>query len=555
MGQEISRAKRSFKVLTNILLAASVVASTAGAARAQGGETAEGVFHDHISGQIVRSRCINCHVAGGQSGHTRLVFVRESDTPDHEALNLKVFADFLESTEHDHEHGHERILTKIQGAGHGGYIQVPVGSDDFDNMDRFLALLDGQPQGFVARLLEGLGEGETSLLFGITTPEDGDTVAGKALAVSAAGAPTPAVHFAYRPTGASTDAFAYLGAAVNGASARFVWDTSAMTDGDYELAALFTEDESDSITYDAIEVTLDNVDPAEGLDIVEDRGHKTQALRMDAAYKVITADGVEVTLPAGALDDDDRITITAVGPPDPATAPGDAVGVGVDIALSSGQDTFGEAVTLGLPYLEGKPDGLLDHTDPPIPETGLSMWFFDSQADAWVLVPESMALPDTDIVVADVLRTGRFGIFYAPLLRVEQDGTAITSLDFGAEATTLSFTVVNRNPDKPLTWMIDPSYPSWLSVAEEEDMVTVSVDRTGLEPGDYAGTLHVRSNGGSREISVSMRVLGAPGGGGCAMLPPLPGAPLDLTLIVLMGLATVYLAIGRWRPRYQTVMG
>ena len=552
MGQEIPRAKRSFKGLTNSLLAAAVVASTAGAARAQGGETAEGVFHDHISGQIVQSRCINCHFEGGQSGHTRLVFVRESDTPDHEALNLKVFADFLEST----EDGHERILTKIQGAGHGGGIQVPVGSEEFDNMDRSLALLEGHSQGFVARLLEGLGEGETSMLFGITTPEDGDTVSGEALAVSAVGAPTPAVHFAYRPIGASTDAFAYLGAAVNGASARFVWNTSAMTDGDYELVTLFTEDEGDSITYDAIEVTLDNVDPAEGLDIVEDRGHKTQALRMDAMTKVITADGVEVEFPAGALDDDARITITVTEPPDPATAPGDAVGVGVDIALSSGQDTFREAVTVGLPYPEGRPDGLVDHTS--IPETDLSMWYFDAEADAWMLIPESMVLPDADMVVADVAQTGEFGIFYTPLLRVEQDGTAITNLDFGVEATTLNFTVVNRNPEKPLTWTIDPSYPSWLSVAEAGDTVTVSVDRTGLEPGDYTGALHVRSNGGDWKVSVLMRLPATPGddgGGGCAAVPMLPGGPLDPTLMGLLGLAAAYLMLGRRRLRHQAAMG
>ena len=407
MGQGMFGANRLTKSLAIALVVAVAVASAVGAVRAQEGERAEQVFH-HISGPIVQSRCIYCHVEDGQSGHTRLVLARESDTPDHEALNLQTFEYFLDEV----EGGHERILTKIQGAGHGGGPQVPVGSDDFDNMDRFLALLDGQPQGFVARLLEELGEGETSLLFGITTPEDGDTVAGEALAVSAAGAPTPAVHFAYRSTGASTDAFAYLGAAANGASARFVWNTSAMTDGDYELAALFTEDEGDSVTYDAIEVSVDNVAPAAPPDIVEDRGHKIQALRMDAAYEVITADGVVVMLPAGALARDDRLTITVTEPPDPATAPGDAIGIGIDIALASRRDTFREAVTVGLPYPEGRPDGIVDHTS--IPETDLSMWYFDAEADAWMLIPESMVLPDADMVVADVAQTGEFRIFYAP---------------------------------------------------------------------------------------------------------------------------------------------
>jgi hypothetical protein len=406
MGQGMFGANRLTKSLAIALVVAVAVASAVGAVRAQEGERAEQVFH-HISGPIVQSRCIYCHVEDGQSGHTRLVFVR-AEAADHEALNLQTFADFLDMV----EGGHERILIKIQGAGHGGGPQVPVGSDDFDNMDHFLALLEGQPQGFVARLLEELGEGEISMLFGITTPEDGDTVAGNAVAVSATGAPTEAVHFAYRPAGDPEAEFTYLGAAANGAAARLVWDTLDVMDSDYEVAALFTEDEGASVIYDAIEVTVDNVDPAETPDIVENRDSKTQALRADVAHEVITADGVVVMLPAGALARDDRLTITVTEPPDPATAPGDAVGVGVHIALASGRNTFGEAVTVGLPYPEGRPDGIVDHTS--IPETDLSMWYFDAEADAWMLIPESMVLPDADMVVADVAQTGEFRIFYAP---------------------------------------------------------------------------------------------------------------------------------------------
>ena len=49
-------------------------------------ETAEQVFREHISGPIVQGKCIDCHVAVGRSGNTRLVFVPSSD-PDHEARN------------------------------------------------------------------------------------------------------------------------------------------------------------------------------------------------------------------------------------------------------------------------------------------------------------------------------------------------------------------------------------------------------------------------------------------------------------------------------------
>ena len=42
-------------------------------------ESAEDVFRTYISGPVVQSKCIHCHVEGGLSGHTRLVFVPASD--------------------------------------------------------------------------------------------------------------------------------------------------------------------------------------------------------------------------------------------------------------------------------------------------------------------------------------------------------------------------------------------------------------------------------------------------------------------------------------------
>lgn len=416
------------KTLTSALLVALTLALTVSTLRAQDAETSATVFRNHISGPIVQSRCIYCHVEGGLSGHTRLVFVHESDMPDHETLNLQTVADFLDTV----EGGAEYLLAKIQGVSHGGGVQVPVGSADFQHLDHFLALLEGYPQGFVARLLEGLGEGEASLLFGITTPADGDTVAGNAVTISATGAFTATVHFAYRPTNDPQAGFAYLGAAANTTAARLAWNTSALLDGDYELAALFTEDEGYSLTHDLIEVSVDNVAPAEAPDIVETDGHKTQALRMGTTHDVITADGVVVTLPAGALDADDRIIITVADPPDPATAPGDAVGVGIDIALASGQNTFREAATIALSYPEGKPDGIVHGTD--IPEAELSLWFFDSQADAWALLPASRVQPDADLVVAEVVRTGEFGIFHVPMVTAEPDGEDVTEPESDAAA-------------------------------------------------------------------------------------------------------------------------
>ena len=94
------------------------------------------VFREHVSGPVVQSKCINCHVEGGVSGNTRLVFVPSSEA-DHEAVNLRVFEDFLDEV----DDGAKFILNKIQGVAHGGGVQVAAGTPEFADMERFLRLL------------------------------------------------------------------------------------------------------------------------------------------------------------------------------------------------------------------------------------------------------------------------------------------------------------------------------------------------------------------------------------------------------------------------------
>ena len=104
-------------------------------------ESAPSVFAEYISEQVVQSRCIFCHVEGGVSGHTRLV-LSPATVSDHAKRNLATFQGFVEAV----EGGADRILSKIQGVGHGGGVQVPAGSVEFANMERFMRLLDGTVQ-------------------------------------------------------------------------------------------------------------------------------------------------------------------------------------------------------------------------------------------------------------------------------------------------------------------------------------------------------------------------------------------------------------------------
>ncbi len=100
-------------------------------------ERAEDLFRDHIS-SIVQSKCVNCHVDGGVSGNTRLVFVT-ADNGDHESVNLRRLDDFLATV----ENGEQLILTKIRGESHGGGVQVEAGSEAFAQMEQFLNVLGG----------------------------------------------------------------------------------------------------------------------------------------------------------------------------------------------------------------------------------------------------------------------------------------------------------------------------------------------------------------------------------------------------------------------------
>jgi len=114
-------------------------------------ETAMDVFDAVISEPIVQSKCVNCHVEGGASSHTPLVFVTSADRPDdHRSHNFDQFKDYLADDDHgDHDHEHDSprdvILDKIQGnRAHGGGEQVEHDSDQFHDMERFLTLLEDE---------------------------------------------------------------------------------------------------------------------------------------------------------------------------------------------------------------------------------------------------------------------------------------------------------------------------------------------------------------------------------------------------------------------------
>ena len=196
-----------------------------------------GITRDVGTGELVFEQLIAAAESGPEGGFWLYHFDNPADDTD-SAETPKV--------------GYARMFTYL----HRGSDGTVIPTDYIINSGFYLT-----PDGvFVQRLLAALADGQTSILFGITTLEEGDVVSGDAVAVSVVGAPTDTVHFAYRLAGLPDEPFTYAGAATNReAMASFAWDTLDLPDDDYELVALYTEDDGTSVTYDSIEVSVNNV--------------------------------------------------------------------------------------------------------------------------------------------------------------------------------------------------------------------------------------------------------------------------------------------------------
>ncbi len=113
-----------------------------GAARPTGADATAEAFRT-LASPIVQSKCVNCHVRGGVSGNTRLVFVTDAD-PDHLAKNLAAIKSLVDTVNDATGDGADYILAMIRGGlGHGGGVQVAEGTDEYNDMERFLGVLEG----------------------------------------------------------------------------------------------------------------------------------------------------------------------------------------------------------------------------------------------------------------------------------------------------------------------------------------------------------------------------------------------------------------------------
>jgi len=94
------------------------------------------LYAETISSQIVMRRCVACHVQGGISQMSRLVFRRGTGSSV-QSDNMAQFTDFVSTN----SAGDQLILSRVSGIGHGGGTVLPAGSADYNALAEFLALV------------------------------------------------------------------------------------------------------------------------------------------------------------------------------------------------------------------------------------------------------------------------------------------------------------------------------------------------------------------------------------------------------------------------------
>ncbi|MBM3175799.1 MAG: BACON domain-containing protein [Chloroflexi bacterium] len=130
-----------------------------------------------------------------------------------------------------------------------------------------------------------------------------------------------------------------------------------------------------------------------------------------------------------------------------------------------------------------------------------------------------------------------------------------TSLDFGSASTRLTFKVVDSGTFA--AWWELSTMQSWISLSpaggKGNKNITVSVDRSGLKPGDYKGyiTLTGLSESARHIIIVYMRVPSSGAG------PSSTSKPLEKSRVVFSvpGAASVFISIYDTQKKLVTVVG
>jgi len=93
------------------------------------------LYKESIDPQTVQIRCVVCHIQGGLTGGSGLLFTRSSSTSI--TTNFGIFSQFLDSR----DTRRTNLLSKVRGIDHGGGVQLIEGSVGYPQFEKFLKLL------------------------------------------------------------------------------------------------------------------------------------------------------------------------------------------------------------------------------------------------------------------------------------------------------------------------------------------------------------------------------------------------------------------------------
>jgi len=93
-------------------------------------------YNENIS-TIIQSKCIACHITGGQAGSTDLTYLTSSQT-DAQQINYDTLKTFIEE---DPQEG-DTVLENARGLNHGGGQQFSSSSDQYADMSTFIDLVN-----------------------------------------------------------------------------------------------------------------------------------------------------------------------------------------------------------------------------------------------------------------------------------------------------------------------------------------------------------------------------------------------------------------------------
>jgi hypothetical protein len=264
------------------------------------------------------------------------------------------------------------------------------------------------------------------------------------------------------------------------------------------------------------------------------------------ATVVVMAEGAILGLPADTLPADDRLTLTTLSLDEtPGIPPGDIIGLMVETTLESGTENVNDSMVVFLPYPDTNADGLVDGTD--IPESALSLWFFDPQTEMWMQLLDGRIQPENNVLVGT---ENRFGVF------------AVVHVQEGPPEPLLTVTLGEQSPDPDTLSTISPSTADVAVLQVQVDTGEEDVGLTDMEvllsplTGDETlvqqlrmKLFHDTNANGSIDASETLLAVAAVSSGNQAshlqFTPPLL-VPADTTTHLLVA---VEFSSGEGRPR------